>query len=96
MYNALLPEKQNDMIEICLSEPYTYCQFIMGKEHTVHGRARHPWMTGSAGWAYYTATRYMLGIRPEWDGLTIDPAFRRSGKALLLPASSTVPPTGSL
>ncbi len=75
MYNALLPVRQNDMIEIRQSEPYAYCQFIMGKEHTAHGRARHPWMTGSAGWAYYAVTRYMLGIRPEWDGLTVDPCI---------------------
>ena len=75
MYNALLPARQNDKIEIRQSEPYAYCQFIMGREHTAHGRARHPWMTGSAGWAYYAATRYMLGIRPEWDGLTIDPCI---------------------
>lgn len=75
LYNALLPVRQNDMIEIRQSEPYAYCQFIMGKEHTAHGRARHPWMTGSAGWAYYAATRYMLGIRPQWDHLVIDPCI---------------------
>ena len=75
LYEALLPVRQNDLIEIRQSEPYAYCQFIMGAEHTAHGRARHPWMTGSAGWAYYAATRFMLGIRPEWDGLTVDPSI---------------------
>ncbi len=78
LYEALLPVRQNDKIEIRQSEPYAYCQFIMGKEHTAHGRARHPWMTGSAGWAYYAATRYILGIRPEWDSLTIDPCIPSS------------------
>lgn len=75
LYDALLPENQNDQIEVRQSEPYAYCQFIMGRDHTAHGRARHPWMTGSSGWAYYAATRYMLGIRPEWDRLTIDPCI---------------------
>ncbi|MBP3637985.1 MAG: N,N'-diacetylchitobiose phosphorylase [Clostridia bacterium] len=74
-YDALLPENQNDILEIRQAEPYTYCQFIMGKDHTAHGRARHPFMTGSAGWAYYAATRYMLGIRPAFDGLTVDPCI---------------------
>jgi len=74
-YDALLPENQNDMLEIRGAEPYTYCQFIMGKDHTAHGRARHPFMTGSAGWAYYAATRYMLGIRPGFDGLVVDPCI---------------------
>ena len=32
-------------------------------------------MTGSGGWAYFSATRYMLGIRPDYDSLTIDPCI---------------------
>ena len=74
-YNALCPYYQNDMIEIRQAEPYSYCQFIMGKDHTAYGRARHPFMTGSGGWAYFAATRYMLGIRPQMDGLEIDPCI---------------------
>ena len=72
-YDALLPENQNDRMEIRQAEPYSYCQFIMGRDHAAHGRARHPFMTGSAGWAYFAATRYMLGVRPEFDRLTVDP-----------------------
>ncbi len=74
-YDALLPENQNDIMEIRQAEPYTYCQFIMGKDHTAFGRARHPFMTGSSGWAYFAATRFMLGIRPEFDSLTVDPCI---------------------
>ena len=74
-YDALLPENQNDIQEIRLAEPYSYCQFIMGRDHAAQGRARHPFMTGSAGWAYYAATRYMLGVRPEFDRLTVDPCI---------------------
>lgn len=72
-YNALCPYYQNDMIEIREAEPYSYCQFIMGKDHTAHGRARHPFMTGSGGWSYFSATRYMLGMRPQFEELLIDP-----------------------
>ena len=74
-YNALCPYYQNDMIEIREAEPYSYCQFIMGKAHTAFGRARHPFMTGTGGWAYFSATRYMLGIRPQFDELIIDPCI---------------------
>ncbi len=74
-YNALCPYYQNDMIEIREAEPYSYCQFIMGREHTAFGRARHPFMTGTGGWAYYSATRYILGIRPQFDELLIDPCI---------------------
>ena len=72
-YNALCPYNQNDSIEIREAEPYSYCQFIVGKDHTAFGRARHPFMTGTAGWAYFSATSYILGIRPEFDYLLIDP-----------------------
>lgn len=74
-YNALCPVLQNDKIEVRQSEPYAYCQFVVGKDHTAFGRARHPFMTGSSGWAYYAATQYLLGIRPEFDSLTIDPCI---------------------
>lgn len=74
-YNALLPFNQNDKIEIRQSEPYSYCQFIMGRDHTAFGRARHPFMTGSGGWAYFAATHYLLGIRPGYHTLVIDPCI---------------------
>ncbi len=74
-YNALSPYNQNDLIEIREAEPYSYCQFIVGKEHTAHGRARHPFMTGTGGWAYFSATRYILGIRPQLEELFIDPCI---------------------
>ncbi len=72
-YDSLCPARQNDKIEIRQSEPYSYCQFIMGAEHTAFGRARHPFMTGSGGWSYFAATRYILGVRPGYDALEIDP-----------------------
>lgn len=72
-YDALCPYYQNDMIEIREAEPYSYCQFIMGKDHSAHGRARHPFMTGTGGWAYFSVTRYMIGIRPQLAYLEIDP-----------------------
>ena len=74
-YDALLPYNQNDMIEVRQAEPYSYCQFIMGRDHTAFGRARHPWLTGSAGWAYAAATRWMLGVRMSFDGVIIDPCI---------------------
>ena len=74
-YNALCPALQNDKIEIRQAEPYSYCQFVVGKDHTAFGRARHPFMTGSSGWAYYAATQYLLGVRPDFDSLTVDPCI---------------------
>lgn len=74
-YNALCPYYQNDAIEIRQAEPYSYCQFIMGRDHSAYGRARHPFMTGSGGWAYFAVTQYILGIHPDFDYLEIDPCI---------------------
>ena len=74
-YRALTPYYQNDKIEIRYAEPYSYCQFISGKDHTTYGRAHHPFMTGSGGWSYFSASHYMLGIRPDFDKLIVDPCI---------------------
>lgn len=74
-YDALCPAMQNDRIEVRKAEPYSYCQFVSGRDHTTFGEAHHPFMTGSAGWAYYAATQYLLGVRPEFDSLTVDPCI---------------------
>ena len=72
-YDSLLPYHQNDRIEIREAEPYSYCQFVMGRDHTAQGRARHPWLTGSGGWNYTAVTRWILGVRLTFDGLVVDP-----------------------
>jgi N,N'-diacetylchitobiose phosphorylase len=74
-YDAILPYNQNDAIQVREAEPYSYCQFIMGKDHTAHGRARHPWLTGTGGWMYTAATKHILGIRLDFAGLVIDPCI---------------------
>ena len=74
-YDALLPYNQNDCIEVREAEPYSYCQFMMGRDHTAFGRARHPWLTGSGGWNYTAATRWILGVRLSFEGLIIDPCI---------------------
>ena len=74
-YDALNPYNQNDMIETRYAEPYSYVQFIMGKDHQDHGRANHPWLTGTSGWAYFAVTNFILGVRTGFEGLTIDPCI---------------------
>jgi N,N'-diacetylchitobiose phosphorylase len=74
-YDALLPYSQNDLIEVREAEPYAYCQFILGRDHTAFGRARHPWLTGSGGWTYTAVTRWILGVRLSFNGLIVDPCI---------------------
>lgn len=72
-YDAICPYNQNDKIEIRYAEPYSYCQFIYGNAHELHGRACHPFMTGSGGWSYFSATQYIMGVQPGYDSLEINP-----------------------
>ncbi|MEZ9066411.1 GH36-type glycosyl hydrolase domain-containing protein [Vibrio atlanticus] len=74
-YDALNPYNQNDMIETRYAEPYSYVQFIMGKDHQDHGRANHPWLTGTSGWAYFAVTNFILGVRTGFESLTVDPCI---------------------
>ena len=37
-------------------------------------------MTGSAGWNYTAATKWILGIRPTYSGLLIDPCVPKDWK----------------
>jgi N,N'-diacetylchitobiose phosphorylase len=73
--DSLLPANFNDDADKRVSEPYSYCQFVMGRDHEDHGRANHPWLTGSAGWAYVATTNYIYGVRPGFDHLTVDPCI---------------------
>jgi N,N'-diacetylchitobiose phosphorylase len=72
-YDSMLPCNQSDRIEVREAEPYSYCQFVMGADHTAFGRARHPWLTGSAGWNYTAVTRWILGVRVGFEGMILDP-----------------------
>ena len=56
-------------------EPYVYCQMIAGKDAARPGEGKNSWLTGTAAWNWYTVSEYLLGIRPDWDGLVIEPCI---------------------
>ena len=56
-------------------EPYVYCQMVAGKEAAKPGEGKNSWLTGTAAWNWLTITQYILGIRPTFDGLEIDPCI---------------------
>ncbi len=57
------------------AEPYAYCSNLFGPESDKFGLANVSWLSGTAAWMYIVATQYILGIRPSWDGLLIDPCL---------------------
>ena len=77
-YRAFMPAAQNDRAEIREIEPYVHCQSTHAPASKKYGRSRVPWLSGTASWAHFTATQFILGIRPELDGLRIDPCIPKS------------------
>ena len=77
-YDKMLPYNHNDNIEVRGAEPYAYVQFLYGRDHEWYGKAQNPWLTGTAGWMYTAATKYILGIRLSLDGLIVDPAIPKA------------------
>lgn len=64
-----------EISEIHRTEPYVYSQMIAGKDAPKHGEAKNSWLTGTAAWTFVNVSQYILGIRPSFDGLEIDPCL---------------------
>jgi cellobiose phosphorylase len=77
-YRAFMPAAYNDRAEIRQIEPYVHCQSTHSKFSKKYGASRLPWLSGTATWSYFVATQWVLGIRPELDGLRIDPCIPKS------------------
>jgi len=61
-------------------EPYVYAQMVAGRDAPTHGEAKNSWLTGTAAWNYVAITQWILGIRPEYDGIRIDPCIPSTWK----------------
>lgn len=62
-------------------EPYVYSQMIAGKDAARPGEAKNSWLTGTAAWNYYAITQFILGIKPTYKGLMIDPCIPSGWKS---------------
>ena len=74
-YRAAMPAAYNTRAEIRQSEPYVQAQTTYSTYSPRPGNARTSWLTGAAAWSYFSATQYILGLKPELDGLRIDPCI---------------------
>ena len=61
-------------------EPYVYSQMVAGKDAARPGEGKNSWLTGTAAWNWYTITQFILGVKPTYDGLLIDPCIPSSMK----------------
>lgn len=72
-YKRITPAYREHISEIHRMEPYVYSQMIAGKAAVNFGEAKNSWLTGTAAWNYVAISQYILGIRPGFKGLIIEP-----------------------
>ena len=75
VYKKTCPAYLEDISEIHRTEPYVYSQMIAGRDAKNHGEAKNSWLTGTAAWTFYNVSRFILGIKPDYDGLLVDPCL---------------------
>ncbi len=76
-YRKIAPAYLEEISDLHRTEPYVYAQMIAGKDAFKPGEAKNSWLTGTAAWNFYAITQYILGIRPDYDGLVVDPCIPR-------------------
>ncbi len=74
-YLRINPSAREGISEIHRSEPYVYAQMIAGRDAASFGEAKNSWLSGTASWNYVAITQWILGIRPSYEGLEIDPVI---------------------
>jgi len=75
VYKKIAPAYVEEISEVHRTEPYVYSQMVAGADAVKHGEAKNSWLTGTAAWNYFAITQWILGIKPEYDGLSVNPCI---------------------
>ena len=75
LYRKICPAYREDISDLHRMEPYVYSQMIAGKDAGRMGEAKNSWLTGTAAWNFVAISQAILGIKPEYDGLRVDPCI---------------------
>jgi cellobiose phosphorylase len=74
-FRKICPSYLEEISDLHKTEPYVYAQMVAGKDAFKPGEAKNSWLTGTASWNFYTISQFILGIKPDYDGLLIDPCI---------------------
>lgn len=77
-YSKISPAYLEEISDLHKTEPYVYAQMVAGKDAKRHGEAKNSWLTGTAAWNFVAISQYILGIIPEYNGLSINPCIPTS------------------
>ncbi|HXS16678.1 MAG TPA: glycosyl transferase [Polyangiaceae bacterium] len=76
-YKKICPAYLEEISDLHRTEPYVYAQMIAGKDAVKPGEAKNSWLTGTGSWNFVAISQYLLGVRPEWDGLLVQPCMTK-------------------
>jgi len=74
-WRKIAPAFREEIASLHRTEPYVYAQMIAGPDAPRYGEAKNSWLTGTAAWNWVAFTQHIIGVRPEIDGLRIDPCL---------------------
>ena len=77
-YRAFMPAAYNTRAEVREIEPYVHCQTTYATCNRNAGKSATPWLSGTASWSHHAAIQWILGVRPEIDGLRLDPCIPKA------------------
>ena len=74
-YRKICPSYTEEHSALHKVEPYVCCQMVAGKDAARPGEGKNSWLTGTAAWMWYTISQFILGVKPAYDGLLMDPCI---------------------
>lgn len=81
-YRRTCPAYLEEVSDVHRTEPYVYSQMIAGRAAPRYGEAKNSWLTGTASWMMAAASQAILGIRPDYDGLRVEPCLPKKMQTL--------------
>lgn len=79
-YSKIAPAFLEEISDLHRVEPYVYAQMIAGKDAYKPGEAKNSWLTGTAAWNFAAITQYILGVKPDYNGLGVNPCIPKGWK----------------
>jgi cellobiose phosphorylase len=74
-WRKIAPAFREEISEVHRLEPYAYAQMIAGPDAPHYGEAKNSWLTGAAAWNWVAIAEHLLGVRPSYQGLRVEPCL---------------------
>lgn len=75
LFRKMSPPQRGMDPKLYQCEPYVTAANVDGPDSPLYGRGGWTWYTGSSAWVYRVLMESILGVRPTWEGLLIDPCI---------------------